>query len=80
MHLNKFLSKKNMTASQLAREIGCSSTDISNWKAGNRQIPILSAVAIEKATNGEVSRKDCRPDDWHMIWPELIQESEACHG
>ncbi len=28
-------------------------------------------VAIEKATGGAVSRKDLRPDDWHLIWPEL---------
>ena len=30
------------------------------------------AVAIERATSGAVTRKDLRPDDWHLIWPELI--------
>jgi DNA-binding transcriptional regulator YdaS (Cro superfamily) len=28
------------------------------------------AVQIEEATNGDVSRKDSRPDDWNAIWPE----------
>lgn len=33
-------------------------------------------VAIERATGGSISRKHLRPDDWHLIWPEL-----ACgHG
>lgn len=28
-------------------------------------------VAIERATAGAVARKRLRPDDWHLIWPEL---------
>jgi DNA-binding transcriptional regulator YdaS (Cro superfamily) len=28
-------------------------------------------VAIEAATDGQVTRRDLRPDDWHDIWPEL---------
>ena len=31
-------------------------------------------VIIEKVTNGQVTRKDLRPDDWHLIWPELVKE------
>jgi len=23
------------------------------------------------ATNGQVTRRDLRPADWHLIWPEL---------
>ena len=29
---------------------------------------------IEKLTNGAVTRKDLRPDDWHEIWPELKKD------
>lgn len=35
---------------------------------------LLSAatcVAVERESNGEVVRKDLRPDDWQDIWPEL---------
>lgn len=31
-------------------------------------------VSIEKNSNGQVTRKDLRPDDWHLIWPELVGE------
>lgn len=30
---------------------------------------------IEQATNGQVTRRDLRPDDWHEIWPELAEPS-----
>lgn len=29
-------------------------------------------VSIERATDGAVTRRDLRPDDWDRIWPELI--------
>jgi DNA-binding transcriptional regulator YdaS (Cro superfamily) len=28
-------------------------------------------VAIWEATDGEVTRQELRPEDWHKIWPEL---------
>jgi DNA-binding transcriptional regulator YdaS (Cro superfamily) len=36
-------------------------------------------VPIERATLGEVSRRDLRPDDWHEIWPELADLEEKQH-
>ena len=35
-------------------------------------------VAIERATNGQVTRKDLRPHDWKDIWPELIVKCKYC--
>jgi DNA-binding transcriptional regulator YdaS (Cro superfamily) len=32
--------------------------------------------AIEKASQGEVTRRDLRPDDWQDIWPELAEKAE----
>lgn len=29
------------------------------------------AAGIERATDGAVTRKQMRPDDWPLIWPEL---------
>jgi DNA-binding transcriptional regulator YdaS (Cro superfamily) len=44
------------------------------WRTGG--IPddklIRLAPAIERATEGKVSRRDLRPDDWAEIWPELV--------
>ena len=38
----------------------------------NQKIGPALCVAIERATNGAVTRRDLRPNDWHLIWPELI--------
>lgn len=47
-------------------------------------VPEKSAVAIEVATQGAVSRRDLRPNDWQDIWPELAllatQVEEVAHG
>nr|WP_257878115.1 MULTISPECIES: helix-turn-helix domain-containing protein [Ralstonia] len=32
----------------------------------------LFCVGIERETRALVTRKHLRPDDWHLIWPELI--------
>lgn len=29
------------------------------------------SVRIERESEGEVTRRDLRPDDWMEIWPEL---------
>lgn len=34
------------------------------------------AAGIERATNGVVTRKQLRPDDWPLIWPELADSQE----
>ncbi len=43
------------------------------WKSGTRPIPVRFCARIEAATEGRVTRKDLRPDDWQAIWPELEQ-------
>jgi DNA-binding transcriptional regulator YdaS (Cro superfamily) len=42
--------------------------------AGIRKAPIEIALRIENATQGEVTRRDLRPNDWHQIWPELAEK------
>lgn len=71
------------SASLLGREIGVSPVLISQWANGDRPVPPKHCVAIERATNGAVTRRDLRPDDWHLIWPELAaapQKVEVAHG
>lgn len=38
---------------------------------GNRQASAEVAARLESATNGDVTRKQLRPEDWSVIWPEL---------
>ena len=57
--------------SLIAKKLSISRQSLSNWKASG-DVPIRHCVDIERATNGAVTRKDLRPDDWQAIWPELI--------
>lgn len=56
---------------RLAKMICAHVPDVSSWASGKRQVPVVRATAIELATEGAVTRRDLRPDDWHLIWPEL---------
>lgn len=57
----------------LAKAIGVTTAALGNWKA--RGVPIQRCIAIERATHGAVTRRDLRPEDWHLIWPELADPS-----
>ena len=72
MRLNEFLRKRGDNVN-LARRITAHVQDISDWKQGLRPVPVRHCVAIERATGGQVTRKDLRPHDWQDIWPELAE-------
>lgn len=38
---------------------------------------VAICVAIEQQTGGKVTRKDLRPDDWLLLWPELRELKAA---
>ena len=38
---------------------------------GNRAASPEVAARLELATKGQITRKQLRPDDWSVIWPEL---------
>ncbi|QXW17445.1 helix-turn-helix domain-containing protein [Comamonas aquatica] len=61
----------------LARAIGVASPTVNQFVKKVRPVPEKVAVAIESATSGEVHRRDLRPDDWHLIWPELAQQAQS---
>lgn len=44
-----------------------------NVAYGFRIASAALASALEHRTSGAVTRKDLRPDDWHLIWPELTE-------
>jgi len=63
-------------ATRLANILGVSVQAVCFWRDGRRGIPAEKCTAIERATEGAVTRRDLRPDDWREIWPEL-EEQEA---
>jgi len=62
----------------LAKSINLTQPYIQNWLKRSNGIPPPEYCAdIEKATNGLVTRRDLRPDDWQKIWPELTEQKAA---
>lgn len=57
----------------LAAVLGVSKGAVSQWKDEDRRVPAAHCVAIERETKGKVTRRDLRPDDWELIWPELAK-------
>lgn len=78
MDLKTYLETKNATV--LAKAIGVPAPLMSQWRTGARPIPIDRCPAIEQATDGAVTRKDLRPNDWHLIWPELADPNKNRRG
>lgn len=71
MKLKDFLRKNRGMQSVLAKHLGVSTGFINHISLGRRAVPIHHCLKIEEFTNGEVTRKDLRPDDWHLIWTDI---------
>jgi DNA-binding transcriptional regulator YdaS (Cro superfamily) len=57
----------------LSRALNVTTAAIGNWKLRN-SVPVEYCALIEKATNGIVTRRELRPNDWQKIWPELADQ------
>ena len=77
MNLSAYVAVERGRGSAVARAIGVHPVMISQWIGGVKQVPLDRCVDIERATDGAVRRWDLRPDDWHRIWPELIEVDGA---
>jgi len=82
MDLNQYLSSPgamSVTGLRLRmRSLGYevkSNAQIRQWRTGFRSPGEKNCVGLEKATGGLIRRQDLRPDDWHLIWPELVGKS-----
>jgi len=61
----------------LAAVLGVTKAAVGQWKTEGRQVPLEHCLAIEKATDGVVTRAHLRPDDYWTIWPDLPAPSES---
>jgi DNA-binding transcriptional regulator YdaS (Cro superfamily) len=77
MNLADLFSSERGAQSRLAAKTEIPAPMLSQWASGSRPIPIERCTPIEVATGGKVRRWDLRPDDWHLIWPELIRAKGA---
>lgn len=77
MDLNCYLEQSERgTLTDLSKKINERPQNISMYRSGAKKVPIIRCVQIEQATNGAVTRKDLRPDDYHLIWPELATQKK----
>lgn len=78
MNLAQYLARPGaLTVPQLAAAIGVRhDAQVRQWQHGYaRRVPSPeNCVAIERATDAAVTRRDLRPDDWWLIWPELVTD------
>jgi DNA-binding transcriptional regulator YdaS (Cro superfamily) len=58
---------------RLAVSIGQSPQTVANWRS--RGVPVVHCLAIERATDGAVTRRHLRPNDWELIWPDLSADA-----
>ncbi len=76
MNLKTYLSSLEPGGhSRIAGILGVSKSFLSQMAAGSANISPARCVAIERATNGVVTRRELRPDDWAAIWPELSEST-----
>lgn len=73
----------------LAALLKISAPAVSQWRKRGTVLKAEYCTAIERATGGQVTRRDLRPNDWQQIWPELATpaspapsaiEKEVAHG
>lgn len=76
MNLKEYVTKID-SASSLAQRLKVPNVSVSNWANGKRPIPIRWMSIIEQQTDGLVTRKELRPNDWQEIWPELATQEPA---
>lgn len=71
MDLKTWLSQERGRAVKLACALPVRAPVISDWARGKKAVPVARCAAIERVTEGAVTRQSLRPNDWHLIWPEL---------
>ncbi|ECE1929298.1 helix-turn-helix domain-containing protein [Salmonella enterica] len=71
MQLHEFIKTLERGGqSKLARAIKISTPFLNQIASGYSPVPPSRALAIELATNGQVTRKELCPDTWHLYWTE----------
>jgi DNA-binding transcriptional regulator YdaS (Cro superfamily) len=72
MKLSAYLGQERGRIAAVARAVGMAPAFL--WQIANkrREMPVEYGARIEVATGHHVRRWDLRPDDWHLIWPELV--------
>jgi DNA-binding transcriptional regulator YdaS (Cro superfamily) len=80
MTLSDYIKSSDTKRSELAHAIGVAPAYLYQMEHGLRSISPARAVQLERATSGAISRRDLRPTDWHLIWPEMADAQPVVQG
>jgi DNA-binding transcriptional regulator YdaS (Cro superfamily) len=73
MNLKQYMQAEKGNATKLAAALGIPLSFLSQMASGNRTVSPERASAMELASEGQITREELRPDDWQLIWPELVK-------
>lgn len=74
MDIQAYLTAERGRQAWAAKMLGLSATFINQIARGDRPLPVEYHAQFEKLTDGLITRKQLRPNDWQKIWPELIHD------
>ncbi|MFV0679241.1 transcriptional regulator [Ottowia sp.] len=77
--LNYLQNQGHGSIATVARAMGVTHVVIHFWATKKRPIPVNRCAALERVTNGAVTRQEMR-DDWADHWPELATLASATAG
>ncbi|MGK0703699.1 transcriptional regulator [Yokenella regensburgei] len=78
MNLKKYTTQERGRAANLGRKLDVPSVLISQWASGTRQVPAERCPEIEKATQGDVTCEELRPDvDWEYLRRSASHKTDA---
>jgi DNA-binding transcriptional regulator YdaS (Cro superfamily) len=63
---------------KLAQELGVPPGYLCQMASGYVKVPPSRALKIEQITNGQVTRKELLPDDWHKYWLSSELDHTEC--
>lgn len=78
-HADALLEACNVAGSKaaLAAAINVSAQRLNNWIKRDQKVPAEFCADIERLFG--ISRRDLRPHDYWIVWPDL-QQQEAAHA
>ncbi len=75
MNLTRYIARQKGNGQNLAAALGIPASYLSQMASGYRPVSPERAAEIERKTGGLVTRRELRPHDWRLIWPELVKRS-----
>lgn len=84
MTANQFIDAFGGTTA-VARLLNIKAPSVHGWRGENRTVydipeDKLIRLAPMAEARGIATRKELRPDDWHLIWPELAPQEAPTPG